>query len=90
MEALTEVGVLGGALLLIFVAAVLYRIIKAFVARHDPFYRGVLFGTAIAMIGFLIHSIVEFNFRIPANALLFFAVSALGLKATTLSDRRRI
>jgi len=90
IEALAEYGILGAVLLGLFVAAVLWRLITRYSNRRDQFYRGVLFGSIGALLVFLIHAFVEFNFRIPANALMFFSVAAIGLVAAKLPHEDKL
>ena len=68
IEAVTETGLVGGAL--IFAALFLF-IRNAFrnltaQLRHEPGW--IQLGAAIACCGLLIHSFVDFNLHIPANA----------------------
>jgi hypothetical protein len=45
---------------------------------------GALFASLTGMLAMLIHSLVEFNFQIPANALYFWVLAGTGLAATRL------
>lgn len=71
VEALTETGSLGGAL--IFAALILFISIAfrnlAVQLEHEPGW--IQLGAAIACCGLLTHSFVDFNLHIPANAAWF-------------------
>jgi len=87
MQLATETGppglaLAGGIVLLSFLAAVL-----ALSRRRDPLARGVAFGVVMAITALAIHSTVDFNLQIPANAFLFCVVLALGWLALFLERR---
>jgi len=44
---------------------------KAMRTRKDPLYRGIGFGSLMGIMAILIHSTVDFNLQIPANAMMF-------------------
>ena len=67
---LTELGLL---VLMSFIAA-----LRAQYVRHDPLLRGISFGSMMGIIALMIHSAVDFNLQIPANALAFMLVLAFG------------
>ena len=46
--------------------------------RRDPLMRGMAFAAIMGITAILIHSWVGFNLQIPANALLFMVLLALG------------
>lgn len=81
MESAIEQGipvmlVLGASVLLIFQA--LYR---GYRLRRNPWMRGIIFGCLAAMIYMMLISLIQFSFRIPANAVYFFVIVAAGLAA---------
>ncbi|MDH3691804.1 MAG: O-antigen ligase family protein, partial [Gammaproteobacteria bacterium] len=59
----------------------------AYLSRNNKLARGMLFASLVGMIALLIHSTVEFNFYIPANAAYFFVLGAMGIVASTLKSR---
>jgi O-antigen ligase len=69
-------AVMGGAVFL-----VVLELLKGYKRRRNPVIRGVIFGCLISTVFMLLHSMVEFNFRIPANAVYFFAIAAIGIAA---------
>ena len=46
--------------------------------RRDPLVRGVAFGVVMGVVAIGIHSTVDFNLQIPANAFVFMILLALG------------
>jgi len=90
MQIATETGwpgilLLGAIVLLSFFAAVL-----ALSRRRDPLARGVAFGVVMGVTALAIHSTVDFNLQIPANAFLFCVLLALGWLALFLERRGQI
>jgi hypothetical protein len=55
--------------------------------RRDPLMRGMSFACIMGVTSILIHSWVDFNLQIPANAALFMVLLALGWISLYL-DRR--
>lgn len=70
---LVVTGLLMLAVLLCFISA-----IRAQIKRKDPLMRGIAFSCTMAVIALAIHSTVDFNLQIPANAATFMVVLALG------------
>ncbi len=75
---LSEVGVIGAGILGLLAASTLFVALKAQYQRSDPLSRGVAFGVTMAIIALAIHSSVDFNLQIPANALTFTVLLAMG------------
>ena len=65
-------ALLGGAVLLSLGVA-----LRAQRQRHDRLMKGVALGAGMGMLALLIHSAVDFNLQIPANAALFVVLMAL-------------
>ena len=78
VQFLTETGIIGGALFGLLVLASFACAILAQARRRDPLARGVAFGVAMGVIAIGIHSTVDFNLQIPANAFIFMILLALG------------
>ncbi len=88
LQLLTETGwvgfilLVGGALLLVT------DILRRWRSRHDPFVQ-VMVPAGLAALGAMaVHSLVDFNLHIPANALLFTAILALTCACSNLPRGR--
>lgn len=64
---------LGGIVLSSFAAGLLAQY-----GRRDPLNRGMAFSSTMGIIALMIHSFVDFNLQIPANAATFMIVLSLG------------
>jgi O-antigen ligase len=78
VEFAAESGLLGLAILGAFVAMTLLAALKAQWVRRDPLMRGMSFACIMGVTSILIHSWVDFNLQIPANAAYFMVLLALG------------
>jgi O-antigen ligase len=72
----SETGVVGISLLGLLVLTSLLAALRAQINRRDPLMRGISFGAMMAIIALGMHSTVDFNLQIPANALTFMLVLA--------------
>jgi O-antigen ligase len=96
LEALAETGFAGGVCCAWFIGVLLAVSLKRFRQLNNSFSGALQLSGFIACAGFLIHSLVDFNLHIPANALLFFLMAHLAtaeIQMATLpsspSKRRR-
>jgi len=71
-----ETGALGLALLGLMVAMSFGAALRAQYLRRDPLMRGLSFAAMMGMLALMIHSGVDFNLQIPANALTFMLLLA--------------
>jgi O-antigen ligase len=78
VQVLVETGALGLALAVLTVLGSVFCAVLALARRRDPIARGVAFGVIMGATALAIHSAVDFNLQIPANALLFSVLLALG------------
>jgi O-antigen ligase len=62
-----------------------YRTLRRWSARHDPEVRGIALGGLAGVLAIGVHSLVDFNLHIPANALTFAVI--LGLIAVAVHLR---
>jgi len=84
VQVLVETGILGFACVLWFIS-VLYRNGAKDFRHWNQSWRGVLrLSALVACTGLLVHSVLDFNLQVPANAAFFFVFCAL---ATRLSPR---
>lgn len=77
-EFASEYGVVITGCLMLAVLLVFISAIKAQMTRKHPLMRGIAFSAAMAIIALAIHSTVDFNLQIPANAATFMVILALG------------
>jgi len=77
LEFLTETGVIGMGILGLIVGSSLLVALIAQYKRRDPLMRGMSFAGIMGVIAILIHSSVDFNLQIPANAVMFVILLAL-------------
>ena len=87
LEILADTGMVGLGLLGLMVLLSFLAALTALRRRHDPLMRGMAFASVMAIIALLIHSTVDFNLQIPANAATFMVVLALGWIALNLDKR---
>ena len=73
-----EAGLVGLGLMGLLVAMTLGVALMAQWQRRDPLMRGMSFACIMGVTSILIHSWVDFNLQIPANAVFFVVLLALG------------
>jgi putative inorganic carbon (hco3(-)) transporter len=76
-----ELGLAGFLPLALLVLASAGMAITAMFNRQNRLAKGVAFAASMGILSLLIHSIVDFNLQMPANALLFVLVLSLGWMA---------
>jgi len=92
VEIATDYGLLGLAILGALVALSLWTVLLVLARRKSNLPRGIAFGVAMSMVALLVHSMVDFNLQIPANALTMVVIIAMGWITHTLpspSERRK-
>ena len=77
LEFASETGVVGITLLVSIVLLSLFTAIKALSLRREPLMIGLAFTATMAILALSLHSFVDFNLQIPANAALFMVILAL-------------
>ncbi len=88
LEFLSEYGIIGFIPLALIVILSYGAALKTIRTRRSPFYRGIAFGSLMAMTSILIHSFADFNLHIPANACLFMVVLALAWASLNVERAR--
>ena len=83
VEVAADFGLIGLALLGGLVVASLWTALRVLARRRSYLPRGIAFGAAMAMVALAIHSAVDFNLQIPANALTMVVILAMAW----ISDR---
>jgi len=84
VEIACDYGLTGLTLLGLLVALTLWKTVLVLARRHATLPRGIAFGVAMSIVALLIHSTVDFNLQIPANALTMVVILAMGWIAHTL------
>ncbi len=87
VQFLAENGAIGMTLLASIVIWSFIVALRAQYTRRDPLMRGLAFAGIMGIIAILIHSSVDFNLRIPSNAMLFMVLLSFAWIAMYL-DRR--
>ena len=82
-----EFGLPGLAMLAGIVLLSLWHAARAQIKRHDRMMRGLGCGVSMAIVALLIHTAVDFNLQIPANAATFVVILAMGWHTRWLGHR---
>jgi O-antigen ligase len=77
LEALAETGIPGGLCCAWFLGVLFSESLKRLRQLNNSFIGTLQLSGLVASTGFLVHSFVDFNLHIPANALLFFLLAHL-------------
>ena len=80
LNCLADYGAVGFVIAMIFVAGVTRQLLRRPRAAGRWQDRVILTASLMAWSALLIHSFVDFNLHIPANALMFFALTGMGLR----------
>jgi len=93
LETLAETGLIGGICGAAFLFLLFREARKNLVAEQGHFSRALHAGAIAALFGILLHSLVDFNLQIPANAMLFLVQASLAtappLASNSPATRRR-
>lgn len=77
LQFLAELGVIAFLLLAFAVALSFYWGLQAMRTRRRPINQGLGFASCMGIIAIMIHSTVDFNLQIPANAFMFIFILAI-------------
>ena len=77
LEGLAETGIAGGICCVWFLGTLLFDSLRRLSQSNGNFVSAFQLSGLVACLGFLTHSLVDFNLHIPANALLFFFMAYL-------------
>jgi O-antigen ligase len=77
LEALAETGILGGLCCMWFLGALFANALPRVAPANRSFAAALQFSALLGCLGFLVHSLWDFNLHIPINAALFFVWSYL-------------
>ncbi|TWI68201.1 O-antigen ligase [Desulfobotulus alkaliphilus] len=90
LELLSDFGVIGFVLFFAFLSAVLISMVRKLPLRKEKFS---LYGSAAVFAGLFaiaLHSIMDFNLQIPANAIIFMVILALGISFANTRFREHL
>jgi O-antigen ligase len=87
LEALAETGSVGAACCAWFLGVLFFVSMRQLLQRDKPFAAAMHLSGLVACVGFLVHSLVDFNLHIPANAILFLLMAHLATGEITPSPR---
>jgi O-antigen ligase len=76
LQILADSGMIGGVLALWFIWVVLQDVRRGMRAR-DPLIAGLALGSGAGIVGLLVHSLLDFNLQLPANAMMFLLLCAM-------------
>ncbi|MGC0773981.1 MAG: O-antigen ligase family protein [Candidatus Acidiferrum sp.] len=77
LEGLAETGIVGGLCCAWFLGVLFFDSLRRLSSSNGSFVSTLQLSGLVACLGFLTHSLVDFNLHIPANALLFFIMANL-------------
>ncbi len=84
IEAVTEIGIIGGLVILLVFSIFGYRMLRIWRRRHDRYALGVGAGVMVGLGAAAVHSFFDFSLRIPANPVALATVAGVGYAATHL------
>lgn len=89
VEVAGEFGLPGLVLMGLLVGASLWKAVQVLAKRRSKLARGMAFGAAMSIVALLIHSSVDFNLQIPANALTMVVILAMAWIVVDLPGSRQ-
>jgi O-antigen ligase len=89
LEIFSDLGLIGGAFLWIGFLGFLLWVLNRWSMRKRLTVVGLCLGSITGAVSLLFHSVVDFNLHIPANALLFFVLLAVGCNTVLLRGEGR-
>lgn len=89
LQALVETGILGFAIMIWFLVASIRSALRKTEKWASNLNGAIALATILGITGILIHSFVDFNLQIPANAALFYSLCTLAAMEPRFSTHRR-
>jgi O-antigen ligase len=89
LQVLAETGVVGFAIVIWFLAATVRAALRKIQKWTSNLNGAVSLAAILGITGVLVHSFVDFNLQIPANALLFYSLCTLAAVEPRFSTHRR-
>lgn len=90
VEIATDYGLIGLSILGLLVVLTLWHTIRIMAKRRSPLPWGIGFGVTMAVVALMIHSTVDFNLQLPANALTIVVILAMAWLARVLPPNTRL
>jgi O-antigen ligase/Tfp pilus assembly protein PilF len=87
LEIFSDTGMVGFTLFIICIVWSIAWLFQRFYRRHNPYVVSISIGLFGSLAGIFVHSFVDFNLRIPANAVLVTII--LGLLISVLHYKKR-
>ena len=88
LEFACETGIIGFSLLFLPIFYLLIRMTISFLKDHRRYRRSILLGCIGSTLALLIHSFMDFNLQVPANAMIFALILGIGYKAACVEPRK--
>ncbi|MFY9743839.1 MAG: O-antigen ligase family protein [Candidatus Sulfotelmatobacter sp.] len=89
LQLLTEMGLLGFATLVLFVVIAYKKAIKKIGNWTSDINGAVALACLLGISGILVHSVVDFNLQIPANAALFYVLCTIAASPNFVKPARK-
>jgi len=87
LEFASDMGLPGAVLLFVPILYLLARMVISFLTDNRRYRRAVTLGCIGSVLALLVHSAMDFNLQIPANALILATILGIGYKASRLEPR---
>ena len=87
-EYLCNLGIIGFSLLMIAMAILYLKLFKQLKKTTKSNLMGIKIACFTSVSAISIHSLMDFNFHLPANAIYFFIILAAGLQAGKINKKR--
>lgn len=89
LEWITDRGLVGYGLVVIALLHCWWMMARAHHTRQDPLASALLYASLVGTLSLVLHGLTDFNFQIPANALYFMVILAMGLRGVHLTPANR-
>jgi O-antigen ligase len=89
LEMLADTGLIGGVCCACFLGALFYYALKQLLVTDKSFAAALHLSGLVACCGFLVHALVDFNFHMPGNAVLFLIMAFLATAPIAQNPGRR-
>lgn len=87
LEMLGNQGIVGFTLLGSSILLLFMKLFRRFNTKNSPLF-ALQLACIISTLAILIHSIVDFNFQLPVNAVYFYLILAIGIKIPSLKMKK--